>query len=248
MIVLLPPSETKRPGGDGPPLRLAGLSAPALRPLRAELVDELVALATDRDASRRALGLSPSQDAEIERNAALRRAPTLPALHRYTGVLFDALDADSLRGAEASRARARLAIGSALFGLLRADDPVPAYRLSATSKLPGKPTLASRWRPLLEPVLAELAAGELVVDLRSGSYAALGRVPGAIDVDVIAERSDGRRSVITHFNKAHKGRLARALAATRSEPDDAASVAAVARRAGMRVERAGDELTVVVPA
>lgn len=248
MIVLLPPSETKRPGGDGPPLRLAGLSVPALRPLRAELVDELVALAADRDASRRALGLSPSQDAEIERNAALRSAPTLPALHRYTGVLFDALDADSLRGAEASRARARLAIGSALFGLLRADDPVPAYRLSATSKLPGNPTLASRWRPLLEPVLAELAAGELVVDLRSGSYAALGRVPGAVDVDVIAERPDGRRSVVTHFNKAHKGRLARALAATRSEPDDAASVAAVARRAGMRVERAGDELTIVVPA
>ena len=74
MIVLLPPSETKRPGGDGPPLRLADLSTPALRPLRAELVDELVALAADREASRRALGLSPSQDAEIERNAALRSA------------------------------------------------------------------------------------------------------------------------------------------------------------------------------
>ena len=248
MIVLLPPSETKRSGGDGPALRLAGLSCPALHPLRAELIDELVALAADRDASRRALGLSASQDAEIERNAALRRAPTLPALHRYTGVLFDALDADSLRGAEAARARARLAIGSALFGLLRADDQVPAYRLSATSKLPGRPTLASRWRPLLEPVLAELAAGELVVDLRSGSYAALGRVPGAVGVDVIAEHPDGRRSVVTHFNKAHKGRLARALAATRSEPDDAGGVAAVARRAGMRVERDGDELTVIVTA
>lgn len=248
MIVLLPPSETKRPGGDGPPLRLADLSTPALRPLRAELVDELVALAADREASRQALGLSPSQDAEIERNAALRSAPTLPALHRYTGVLFDALDAGSLRGAAAVRARARLAIGSALFGLLRADDPVPAYRLSATSKLPGRPTLASRWRPLLEPALAELAAAELVVDLRSGSYAALGRVPGAVGVDVIAERPDGRRSVVTHFNKAHKGRLARALASTRSEPDDAAAVAGVARRAGMRVERDGAELTVIVPA
>jgi uncharacterized protein len=30
-------------------------------------------------------------------------------------------------------------------------------------------------------------------------------------------------------------------------PDDAAQVAAVARRAGMRVERSGNELTVVVP-
>lgn len=248
MIVLLPPSETKRAGGDGPPLRLDALSSPALGPLRAALVDELVELAADRAACRRALAISVSQDAEIDRNAALRSAPTLPAIIRYTGVLYDALDVESLRGAAAARARARLSVGSALFGLLRADDPVPAYRLSATSKLPGQPTLATRWRPLLDPVLAEIAASELVVDLRSGSYAALGRLPGGIRVDVLAEHSDGRRTVVSHFNKAHKGRLARALATTRSEPDDAAAVAAVARRAGMRVERHANDLTVVVPA
>jgi cytoplasmic iron level regulating protein YaaA (DUF328/UPF0246 family) len=65
-------------------------------------------------------------------------------------------------------------------------------------------------------------------------------------VDVMTEQPDGRRTVVTHFNKAHKGRLARALATARSEPDDAASVAALARRAGMRVERKSDELTIVV--
>ncbi|MCV7278983.1 peroxide stress protein YaaA [Mycolicibacterium flavescens] len=248
MIVLLPPSETKRAGGDGPPLSLKSLSSPELGPLRRELVDELVELARNPAACRSALGLSAKQDAEIERNAQLLSAPTLPAIHRYTGVLYDALDVASLRGAAAERARARLAVGSALFGLLRADDPVPAYRLSATSKLPGRPTLANRWRPVLEPVLERLAAAELVVDLRSGSYAALGRVPEAVRADVIAEDSDGRRKVVTHFNKAHKGRLARALASTRSEPTDAAAVAAVARRAGMRVERDGDELTIVVEA
>lgn len=248
MIVLLPPSETKRVGGDGPPLKLGSLSSPDLGPLRSALVDELVELARDPAACRQALGLSAAQDAEIDRNAQLCSAPTLPAIHRYTGVLYDALDVASLRGAAAERARARLAVGSALFGLLRADDQIPAYRLSATSKLPGQPTLANRWRPLLEPVLAELAAAELVVDLRSGSYAALGRVPNAVRADVIAEDADGRRKVVTHFNKAHKGRLARALATTRSEPADAAAVAAVARRAGMRVERSGNDLTVLVSA
>jgi cytoplasmic iron level regulating protein YaaA (DUF328/UPF0246 family) len=248
VIVLLPPSETKRAGGDGPPLRLDTLGSPGLGGLRSTLVDELIELAADRPASRRALGLSPAQDAEIDRNAALRTSPTLPAIHRYTGVLYDALDIDSLRGAEAARAAARLAVGSALFGLLRAADRIPAYRLSATSKLPGQPTLATRWRPVLEPVLAELSAAELVVDLRSGSYAALGRLPSAVRVDVLAEHSDGRRTVVTHFNKAHKGRLARALAATKSEPTDAAAVAAVARRAGMTVERRGNELTIVVAA
>ncbi|MBX7434504.1 peroxide stress protein YaaA [Mycobacterium sp. Y57] len=248
MIVLLPPSETKRPGGDGPALALDSLSSPELNPLRAELVAELVELSADRSASRAALGISAAQDAEIDRNAALYTTPTMPALRRYTGVLYDALDVESLRGAAADRARARLAVGSALFGLLRADDPIPTYRLSATSRLPGRGTLAARWRPVLDPVLAALADRELVVDLRSGSYAALGKVPAAVTVDVLAEQADGRRSVVSHFNKAHKGRLARALAGTRSEPGDAAAVAAVARRAGLRVERRDDHLTVVVSA
>jgi uncharacterized protein len=248
VLVLLPPSETKQDGGDGPPLRLDALSYPTLGPLRAALLDELVALAADGPACRRALGISPGQDAEIARNAALRDAPTRPAITRYTGVLYDALDVGSLRGAAATRARARLAVGSALFGLLRADDPVPAYRLSAASALPGRPTLAARWKPLLEPVLAGIAAQELVVDLRSGSYAALGRLPSAVRVDVLAEHADGRRTVVSHFNKAHKGRLARILATSRADPTDAAGVAAVARRAGLRVERRGAALTVVIPA
>jgi len=248
VLVLLPPSETKRDGGDGPPLRLDALSFPSLDPLRAALLDELVTLAADAPASRRALGISPAQDAEIARNARLRAAPTRPALTRYTGVLYDALDVGSLRGAAAARARARLAVGSALFGLLRADDPVPAYRLSAGSALPGRPTLAASWKPLLEPVLAGIAAGELVVDLRSGSYAALGRLPSAVRVDVLAEHPDGRRTVVSHFNKAHKGRLARILVSTRADPTDPAGVAAVARRAGLRVERRGSALTVIIPA
>jgi cytoplasmic iron level regulating protein YaaA (DUF328/UPF0246 family) len=246
VIVLLPPSETKRAGGERPPLRLDALSFAELKPVRAALVDELVALAGDPPACRRALEISASQDHEIERNAALKDAPTLPAINRYTGVLYDALDVESLTGTALSRARARLAVGSALFGLLRADDPIPAYRLSASSKLPGRGTLAARWRPGLEAVLAEIAKDELVVDLRSGSYSALGRLTAALDVDVVSENADGKRTVVSHFNKAHKGRLARALVTSRAEPDSAAQVAAVARKAGMRVERDGNTLTVVI--
>jgi cytoplasmic iron level regulating protein YaaA (DUF328/UPF0246 family) len=69
-----------------------------------------------------------------------------------------------------------------------------------------------------------------------------------VRVDVVTEHADGRRTVVSHFNKAHKGRLARALVSSRAEPDDASKVAAVARKAGMRVERHGNELTVVLDA
>jgi uncharacterized protein len=191
VLVLLPPSETKRPGGDGPLLDLGTLAAPELGPVRTELVEALVKLADDVPAARAALGLSAAQDGEIERNAALWTGPTLPAVDRYTGVLYDALDVGSLTRAQRTRAAARLAVGSALFGFVRAEDRIPAYRLSAGSVLPGLPTLRALWKPVLSPVLAGLEG--LVVDVRSGAYAALAPAPGAVTVRVLSERPDGSR-------------------------------------------------------
>jgi cytoplasmic iron level regulating protein YaaA (DUF328/UPF0246 family) len=247
VLVLLPPSETKHPGGDGAPLDLSALTAPELTPLRAELADALVGLAGDVPAARTALGLSPAQDDEIARNARLRISPTLPAAQRYTGVLYDALDVASMTRAQRARADRRLAIGSALFGVVRAGDRIPAYRLSAGSTLPGRATLRTFWKPALTQALTGI--DELVVDLRSGSYAALAPVPGAVTVQVISERSDGTRAVVSHFNKAHKGRLARLLATTTAEPDGVVRLRALLRRAGLHVEHEGDRtLTLVVPA
>ncbi|NYJ05321.1 peroxide stress protein YaaA [Petropleomorpha daqingensis] len=246
MLVLLPPSETKSPGGSGSPLDLDSLSSPALSPVRAQLVEALVALSDDPPSARAALGLSAQQDGEIARNAALLSAPTAPALERYTGVLYDALDVRSLTKAGRARAASRLAVGSALFGLVRDGDRIPAYRLSAGSQLPGLPTLRTLWKPALSAVLADI--DDLVVDLRSGSYAALAPVPGAVTVTVLSERSDGSRAVVSHFNKAHKGRLARFLATTTAEPTDVGRLRALLRRNGFPVEADGSALTLVVPA
>ncbi|SEO99685.1 peroxide stress protein YaaA [Trujillonella endophytica] len=247
MLVLLPPSETKHPGGAGAPLDLCSLSAPELTPVRARLVGALMDLAADPAAAREALGLSPAQAGELARNAALRTAPTLPALERYTGVLYDALDVRSMTRAQRARADRRLAVGSALFGLVRGTDAIPAYRLSAGTGLPDLPTLRTLWKPVLGPLLAR--SGELVVDLRSGSYQALAPAAGAVTVDVLSERPDGSRSVVSHFNKAHKGRVARLLATTTAEPADVVRLRALLRRAGLHVEHdGGNRLTLVVPA
>ena len=247
MLVLLPPSETKHPGGDGPPLDLGALSAPELTGVRSALVEALVELAGDVPGARAALGVSARQDGEIARNAELRTSATLPVLDRYTGVLYDALDVASLTRAQRARADARLAVGSALFGVVRGGDRIPAYRLSAGSALPGLPTLRAIWRPALEPVLA--AEPGLVVDLRSGAYAALAPVAGAVTVQVLSERPDGTRSVVSHFNKATKGRLARLLATTTGEPADVVGLRRLLRRAGLHVEHAGGTaLTLVEPA
>ncbi|MEU5852085.1 peroxide stress protein YaaA [Saccharopolyspora shandongensis] len=237
MLVLLPPSETKAVGGAGAPLDLDALSHPELTPTRRKLIEALSTLADDVPASLTALGLSERQVEEVERNAELWDSPTAPALERYTGVLYDALDIRSLSAAERARADARLAVASALFGLVRGTDAIPAYRLSGGSALPGFGTLRSVWRPVLEPVLAD--ADSLVVDLRSGVYAALAKVPNAVAVRVLSEDAAGKRKVVSHHNKSHKGKLARALARTPREAGSLEDVLDVANDAGLQVEREG---------
>src|SRR4051794_25610959 len=96
MKILLPPSETKRPGGLGAPLSHGSLALPSLAMHRAAVIDALVALADDPDAARRVLKLSERQLGDIEHNRVLGSSPTMPAVDRYTGVLYDALDASTL--------------------------------------------------------------------------------------------------------------------------------------------------------
>jgi len=242
--ILLPPSETKSVGGTGLPLDLSVLSFPELTPLRRRLIDLLVGLAADPAQARAALGTTPRQDEEIDRNRLLGTSPTAPAGSRYTGVLYDALDIASLRGAAAERARTRLLVGSALFGALGPDDPVPAYRLSAGSQLPGLGTLATFWRPALVPVLSTYDG--LVVDLRSSGYVGLAPVPQAVSVRVLTDAADGSRSVVSHANKSTKGRIARALVSSRALVDDLPSLLRVLRRAGFTVERHGPAVLDVV--
>jgi len=181
------------------------------------------------------LGISDKLAAEVEANQRLLTSPTTPAILRYTGVLYDALSAGTLP----NEALQRLAIGSALFGVVRAGDLIPHYRLSGGTKLPTRsssttPTLKSRWGGLITEVLS--SADDLVVDLRSGTYQQLGRLKTAITVRVESVQPDGSRKVVSHFNKHYKGELARVLALSEQDPISIDEVAAIARAAGMTVE------------
>jgi cytoplasmic iron level regulating protein YaaA (DUF328/UPF0246 family) len=206
VLVLLPPSETKALGDDGPPLDLATLSFPSLTRTRRALVADLVR-AAKRDTAALQQALQVTSREEVLKDRDLKKAPTRPALQLYTGIVYDNLSYSTLSAAARERADATLVVASALFGLLRPQDRVPSYRLSGGTVLPGLGGLAPRWRPVLEPLLAR---EELVVDLRSGAYAQLARVPHAVQVRVLRDEG-GRRTVVSHDNKWTKGRLARAL-------------------------------------
>ena len=248
MLIVLPPSETKSPDGDGPALELGELSFPQLTATRERVARALAQVSRNPKRAMASLAIGPRQVGELQANLDLLAAPTRPAIERYTGVLFDALDATGLGAAARERASTRLAVCSALFGLVRADDAIPAYRLSAGSKLPRIASLPALWKPKLAPVMRNLAREQLVIDLRSGAYRALAPIDGALTVRVLSERPDGTRGIVSHFNKATKGAVARLLVDHDAACQSAGDVATVVRAAGHVVEQPGErQLDVVLP-
>lgn len=184
-----------------------------LAPQREAVVASVVALSADPELAARVLKLSARQRGEIDVNAALRAAPTMPAVDRYTGVLFDALDAASLDTTARAWLGEHAFIQTALLGPVGALDPIPSYRLAAGASLPGLAPLKRVWADAVRDALAALPG--LVVDLRSEAYAALGPVPAGVAstyVRVVADGPDGTSRALNHFNKKSKGLLVRRMA------------------------------------
>lgn len=218
-LIVLPPSETKRDGGNmpftdrltGTPAdEASGIAWPGLEPIRASVVDDLVELAADVSRTAAALKISERlATSEAARNRSLRTGPRMPAAMRYTGVLYDALDAGSLDEASWGWMREHVSVHSATYGLIGAGESIAAYRCSAGSRLPGT-TLAKHWTESIAEALRRHDG--TILDLRSSAYVKLGPAPQAITIDVVSEAADGTVRALNHFNKHAKGLLARALA------------------------------------
>ncbi len=255
MLILLPPSEGKATPRRGAPLDLKALSSPGLNPTRERVLDALVDLCSgDPAPAAAALGLGKTQQDLAFANADLRDAPTARADRVYTGVLYDALDLPGLSPAARRRAASRVAITSSVFGLLRPTDRVPAYRLSGDVTLPGVGPVAGAWREVLGEAVAGAMGRGLLVDLRSGTYAAFWRPPRELADRVATVRvlheQDGQRKVVSHFNKATKGRIVRALLEDGRAPRSPGALAEALRDLGWHVEEEtearGTRLDVVV--
>jgi cytoplasmic iron level regulating protein YaaA (DUF328/UPF0246 family) len=254
VLILLPPSEGKAAPRRGKPLDLATLDFPTLTPARERVLDALVDLCTgDPDVAAKTLGIGSTQLDLVELNRTLRTAPTARADHVYSGVLYDALDVATLTAAAKRRSTARLAVTSSLFGLVRPADRIPAYRLSGDATLPGLGSVAGVWRDHLGPAAEEALGGGLLVDLRSGMYAAFWRPDAGVraaTVRVLHEHQ-GQRKVVSHFNKATKGRIVRGLLESGAAPRTASKLADALRELGWTVEVGeptprGNQLDVVV--
>ena len=155
-MILLPPSEGKATGGKGPPWESVDQSFPALADPRREVVHALVeAMGGSSEARSKLLGVKATKAEEATAvNLDVATAPTMPAIDRYTGVLYDALNYPSLPAKVRRGVDRQVVVFSGLWGVVRPTDPIPDYKLKMGASLPGLGKPARFWKPLISDALA----------------------------------------------------------------------------------------------
>lgn len=243
MIFLLPPSETKEPGGK----KMAKvLSHKELDKTRKVLQEALLDICKNPSLAAKALKLGPKQLGEIDVNLDLTIPKCLPALDRYTGTLYDALKAGGVTSAMRARASKTAFIQSSLFGLISAGNQIPNYRFSAGAKIPGL-NLKRLWQEAHEMVWPKLSK-EIVIDMRSNSYSELAPVPKNLScytLDVVLEDKKGKRTRLNHFNKQAKGQFLRSALMITPAPKTVADLTSVAKLAKLKLEVSGKKLLLI---
>lgn len=209
-VILLPPSESKSELGT---IRTnwnpaSGIFGARLKDSRDQVIDAL-SNANGGNATLLGVGGKHLERANLA-NRSLRGATTLPAHQRYTGVVWDHLDLDSLTSSDLKSALDHIVVISGLLGAVGASDPVPDYRLKMSARLAPLGTMSRWWCEPLSAVLNEYFAGLVVIDIlpqvhRRAYLPDVDRLNQYLRVDLI-EKSGQPGG---HAAKAAKGRLAR---------------------------------------
>lgn len=236
MLFLLPPSEGKTAPEAGPNYDAKALQFPKLTVRRNKLLRSLIKLSKGKATiALETLGLTPGQLEYLDVNRQLLTSPCGPAFQVYTGVLYSELDPASLTTEQLARLDASVWIASALFGFVGFSDYIPAYRMSGDVNLPEIGSLTQFWKQDLSVMLDKVPGP--IVDFRSGTYVKLGPLSKDVCARTVVPRvlqrmPDGPPKLITHFNKATKGRLMRAYAMADFDVTSLDDFAALVRTTG----------------
>jgi hypothetical protein len=245
VLILLPPSEGKAPGGAGDPVDLAALSWPELTAARKKVATALVAICRrSPKKARDLLGLSEALDDDRVANTELDASPTMSAGHRYCGVLHDAFGYPTLTSAVRRRADDSVVVFSGLWGAVRPTDQLPAYRIGINTNLPRIGPLPTYWRGPLLKALDEEIADLGALDLRSSGYTHMVRPSSGLHPIAITA-PDGVKSASSYQSKVAKGRLVRELVRTGTPSLD--RLASAASAIGLSATDGPKGLTVRVP-
>lgn len=176
-----------------------------------------VAMGKDASARSALLGVKGAAlDAATAANRAVATSPTMPAIERYSGVLYGALEVSTLGAVRRRRLQSTVLIASGLWGLVAPGDPIPDYKLKMAASVPGPGRLSTWWRPALTDALGQRAKGRVVWNLLPNEHDAAwnpAEVPHRrrYSVRFLERRPDGSLVAVSHWNKFLKGALVRFL-------------------------------------
>lgn len=210
-LLLLPPSEGKSEDGDTsrPWTPRLGAFGVALEAPRTQIAAQL---GKDKGGAQKLLGVNGGHLVRAQScNMQLVGAPCLPAWQRYTGVVWDHLDLASLTATQRNAFVKRIIVPSGLLGLVRADDPVPDYRLKMGARLAPFGTMSKFWNETITDALVAVVKKKAVVDLLPNEHRAAinwNLLDNVVRVDLV---SHSGAVVGGHNAKAAKGLLARHL-------------------------------------
>jgi uncharacterized protein len=192
VLILIPPSEGKSPQGHSKPL---GDLNPNVRPVYDRLISHKESLSRLYGVKDKAL-----EEAKAA-NASILTAPTMPAIERYTGVVYDGIDYVTMseKGKEFFNTHVRIV--SALFGLLKPGDLIPDYKLKIE-----KLDTAKHWQPIIYKELK----GTFVIDLLPQAHEKAVAYSQGFKVDFIVRRG-GKAVAAGHEGKLIKGKFVRWL-------------------------------------
>lgn len=197
-LILLPPSEGKAPEGSGPPWAPGTMAVEGLDARRGQVL--------------RALG----------RRHEARVGPTLPAIERYTGVLYQGLEAGTLGAVARRRLDRSVLVVSGLWGLVAPTDPIPHYKLKMSANLPPLGKLSTWWRPAVTDAVAVRAERARVWDLLPIEHSAAIAWDRVAPFERVTVRFvDAQGKTVSHWNKLLKGSLVRWLVSTGAADVDA---------------------------
>ncbi len=215
-LILLPPSEGKAAGGEGAPWESVDQSFPELADPRREMVNALVeAMGRSPEARSKLLGVKAAKAEEATAvNLVVATAPTMPAIDRYTGVLYDALDYPSLPAKVRRGVDRQVVVFSGLWGSVRPGDAIPDYKLKMGAVLPALGRPAAFWKPILTDALADAASGtvwDLLPNEHSAAWdpAVAGRRIRVRFLDDVVKGGERTLVTVSHWNKLLKGALVR---------------------------------------
>ena len=215
MKILLAPSETKLAGGDNS-FDINKLSFQTLNNTRKKLLSLYTTIVTsnDKESIKKIFGLKKDKDIEPFLTD-ITKAPTMKAIQRYTGVAFDYLEYNTLNKDAQTYIDDNVLLFSNLFGVLKANDYIPNYRLKQGEMLQSI-KVDQIYKPEITPILDEYLQDNDILDIRATYYDKFYKPSSKYTT--LKFLKDGK--VVSHWAKAYRGMVLKAIALNNTQTID----------------------------